>query len=132
MGAFVACLAFGGGTLAAWLRMRFERNRAEREFVEAAAESAERRDAELAFKRRAAAVVELADDLCRDSEFAFEQQLDDVLRLAEHVVCQAEHEQGLLRFDDYADLFPMPQRPDSPPTDPAEPWQLNPKAGADE
>lgn len=115
MSALIGLAVFGIGTLAAYAWSRFEscRNERERRFVEAAARSAERRAAE-------------------DAEFAFQQQFADLLGRAEYIVRHAEHEQGLLRFDDYAELFPMPQRPVPRPAPPAEPWQLHFKADADD
>lgn len=115
MSALIGLAVFGIGTLAAYAWSRFEshRNERERRFVEAAARSAERRAAE-------------------DAEFAFQQQFADLLGQAEYFVRHAEHEQGLLKLDDYTDLFPMPQRPAPPQVAVDEPWQLNPKAGADE
>lgn len=116
MSALIGLAVFGIGTLMAayaWSRFESHRNERERRFVEAAARSAERRAAE-------------------DAEFAFQQQFADLLGQAEYFARHAEHEQGLHLLDGYTDLFPMPQRPAPPPAAVDEPWQLNPKADADE
>lgn len=135
MGAFIACLVFGAATLAAWAWARFDRRRADREVEDAARESAELQElraAEAAFQRRVAAAVEFVDDLCWDSEFAFERALEDVIGLAEYFCRYDAHEQGLLRLADYAEQHPMPQRPESPTADLGEPWQLNFEVGTDD
>jgi hypothetical protein len=114
MGILIGLLTFGVATLAACAWMRVEGRRNEREFVEAVRESAE---------RRAAAAA----------EFAFQQQFADVLGQADYFCRCSAHERGLLLPDDLAERYPsMPQRPGPPVADPAEPWQLNLEAGADE
>lgn len=131
MGVLIGFLVFGVATLAAYAWMRVEGRRNERE----SAGLREKHGAEVEFQRRGAAPG-LADDLhpclCCDAEFAFERALADVLGQAEYFLRYAVHEQGLLWLDDYAEQFPMPQRPEPPLAGPAEPWQLNLEAGADE
>jgi hypothetical protein len=122
MGAVILCLVIGTAVLASIVWGWREERRDARDLAVAERESA---DAPAPLQRRASAAPRLAEDLCQDAEFAFEQSLATVLDLADYYCRHAAHEDGLFRLDEYAERHPMPKRPAPPPAAAGEPWQLH-------